>query len=233
MNMTSQQLAAAISNALLAVSTDPDQKHLSGVRLEHNGKALSVTATDGHRLHTTRIEYESSAFECALSAAVAKDCAAEMKRRGKLGFECRSTAQGVYIDSTLYASADLGRLPWRQVVPQTYLSRGLVDAEALALVASPAAKVNKQSRGLIYWTQDALCVKATHSSGAEIRGTVPTASTVKTECQGVNLSYLAAAAKACGETLCSIEQSGELDPIVVRTVRTEGGFTAVIMPVRL
>lgn len=242
-----EDLHAALSALIPAISTDPTRESLQRLRVEYDAEShvLDLVATDGWRLH--RVTYAphmpplEASFSYEVSATlVASVAKATAKRRGS-PVEAQISAQGVrYGDIVCGATGRRYPFPsWRQVLPPPPSSSCRVSAAELAAYADALSRVaagGPSYRGTIQRDLGQLVVGYERAaSRAYVRIDTTDVSGAPAPRQGIDLRYLAQAARACSDRTCDVSQlSDELKPICVSAViGMHMTLQCIVMPMRV
>lgn len=238
------QIGTAVLEQLIggvhdAVSTDESRAHVNCALLEWNGDEVSMTSTDGHRLHRSVKTIEGS--DAALSALIPLRALNELAKLA-------SATQIEQVELTLSGSVafwqfgdvrfhtrliDASFPPYQQVIPKKTDANVVIPKVAFAS-AIEAIRIAAGNGGLtLSFAHDKLSIVASSpdaGDGADELDIEYGGPTVKL---GVNGKYMLDALKAIDGDEIVMGISGELDPIVVRSNNEDERFLAVVMPMRV
>lgn len=242
---------AVLADVLTAASTEEIRYYLAGVAVELADGVVTLTATDGHRLHTAALAYAEddgrdhpagSVPTLILPTIAAKDIARMAAARKAAPMEIRIGAElKIEVESggIVYRAKTVdGTFPdWRRIVaaaPHTSQVEAAGLAQAVGRAAVAVERRERDHRGVILEIETDRVVVRAWADGEEAAAAVP-ATGEALPAIGVNARYLIQALAPFGEGEIILAWDTADTPIQFRAVDDPGGrnLLTLVMPRRI
>jgi DNA polymerase III subunit beta len=243
--------AAAVQQAAVAAGRDETLPMMTGVRIELNGSALAMLATDRYRLALREIEWHPDDPAVSLNALVpARTLADTAKTLGPLGGDVTlALAHGGAGEGMIGFAGEARRTtsrlldganypPVRSLFPKTHNAQARVAVAALIEVVKRVALVAERTTPvLLSFSPDGLVVEAGGTEEARASEAMDAVFTGEPLTIGFNPQYLIDGLQNVGAATALLSFVDAFKPAVICPATEDGdaipGYRYLIMPIRV
>ncbi len=246
LTLTATQLFDLIEHTYFSVSKDETRAHLNSALFEVEPGVIRMVSTDGHRL--TKYEMPVDGLDAVATMLIPLKVVNELRRalkaikkqdRPDVAVTIAQSGQVAFFtirDLCLSAKLiDAQFPPYEAVIPKDRDGAFSVDTAALQLaIAGVAVASSKVTDGIkLDAVEGALKLSSSDAECGDGFDEVSVDYVGPDLSVGFSHKYLIDVLKAVDTEEVSLGIGGPLDPVVLRPVGGDGGFLAVVMPMRI
>ena len=238
LELSAEDLKAAIEATIVAASKDESKQILQGVFLQTDDDTLELAATDGHRLSVYGSIQGGDAPGHAIPATAIREVLGLDSETVRVGFHGGHVAFGGG-STTIRSRVFEGKYPnYRQLIPKSFTVVIRLDRKLFIQALERVAIIAEQFNNIIRLNYDdgigVVTISSEHETGFGSEQLLPKASSGKALVIAANVRYITEAARSIHSADIEIWANTAAAPFLLRPVGDDQpDQLALIMPVQV